>query len=366
VANVTGLDHIGIPVVAVYRPNARSLSVSQGKGATLEAARASGLMEAVELHHAERVTRPLVWGSHAAVGRSRRVVDVERLPRPRGSTFTTRRVIPWIEARELIGGDPVWVPFEMVHQDLRVPAPRGSGAFASDTNGLASGNDRLEAIVHGLCEVIERDATTLWFHAEQEPAGRLDLDSVDDPTCRLLLDRYAAANVAVAVWETTTDIGVPAFLCQIADEPTSRRRPVSGAHGMGCHPARGIALSRALTEAAQCRLTWISGSRDDARAEDYDAGPEALAREREDMAVRGPLRAFRDVPTFEAPTLEEDLAWLLARLKAAALEDAAWVDLTEPQLGIPVVKVIVPGLEPIGYGAAHAAYRPGPRARARR
>src|ERR1700742_693684 len=59
VANVTGLDTIGIPVVMVCRPNARSLSVSQGKGLTLDAAKASGLMESIELYHAETITLPL-------------------------------------------------------------------------------------------------------------------------------------------------------------------------------------------------------------------------------------------------------------------------------------------------------------------
>src|SRR4051812_35005545 len=59
VANVTGLDVIGIPVVMVCRPNSRSLSVSQGKGLDLDAARASGLMESVEMFHAERAIGPL-------------------------------------------------------------------------------------------------------------------------------------------------------------------------------------------------------------------------------------------------------------------------------------------------------------------
>lgn len=55
VADVTGLDRIGIPVVMVCRPNARSLAVSQGKGIDIEAATVSGLMESVELYHAEHI-----------------------------------------------------------------------------------------------------------------------------------------------------------------------------------------------------------------------------------------------------------------------------------------------------------------------
>src|SRR5713226_6016242 len=63
VANITGLDVIGIPVVMVCRPNSRALAVSQGKGLTLEGARASGIMESAESYHAERVSGPLLLTS---------------------------------------------------------------------------------------------------------------------------------------------------------------------------------------------------------------------------------------------------------------------------------------------------------------
>ena len=59
IAVLTGLDSIGIPVVAAVRPNSRSIAVHQGKGATLAAAKASAVMEAVETYHAENITLPL-------------------------------------------------------------------------------------------------------------------------------------------------------------------------------------------------------------------------------------------------------------------------------------------------------------------
>src|SRR5262249_27496119 len=59
IANVTGLDVIGVPVVMVCRPNSRSVAVSQGKGIDLTSARASGVMEATELYHAETITLPM-------------------------------------------------------------------------------------------------------------------------------------------------------------------------------------------------------------------------------------------------------------------------------------------------------------------
>lgn len=365
VANVTGLDRIGIPVVAVSRPNARSVAVSQGKGLTLAAARASGLMETTELYHAEHIARPIVRASYADLRRSHAVVDIRRCPRPRGGGFRPRRELLWIEGYDLIGQAPMWVPYELVHTDYRVPLPLASGCFKSSSNGLASGNHILEAISHGICEVVERDATTLWFHpADVSPATtRIDLDSVDDPHCRAVLQRYADASIDVAAWETTTDLAIPAFLCRIAERESGPLPGVLSGDGMGCHPDRRVALLRALTEAAQSRLTWISGARDDPKARDYDDSPETLRCTREIMAVRGPTRKFRDGPTFVGETLEDDVAWELDRLRAAGIHRVVCVDLTKPEFGLPVVRVVIPGLEPPGFWAGFANYVPGPRAR---
>ena len=89
VANITGLDRVGIPVVAVYRPNSRSLAVFQGKGLDLDAARASGVMEAIEAYHAEHVTHPLRLASWTEMRRAAPVVDVELLPRLSVSTLSS-------------------------------------------------------------------------------------------------------------------------------------------------------------------------------------------------------------------------------------------------------------------------------------
>ncbi len=80
VANVTGLDRTGIPVVMVCRPNARSVTVSQGKGLTLAAAKASGIMEALEVWHAERIVKPLKLASFEEMRGEHRVTDIAKLP----------------------------------------------------------------------------------------------------------------------------------------------------------------------------------------------------------------------------------------------------------------------------------------------
>ena len=207
---ITGLNHIGIPVVTVYRPNARSLAVSQGKGLDLPAARASGIMEAIESWHAETVMLPLVLSSWTDLMDARQVIDVTRLPRLSVSTFHRHKPILWCEGRDIGSGAPAWVPFEMVHTNFSLPLPTGSGSFVMSSNGLASGNHVMEATLHGICEVVERDGNALWFASgdEARAARRLDLTSVDDPDCAAILERFETAGIAVAVWDTTTDVGL--------------------------------------------------------------------------------------------------------------------------------------------------------------
>ena len=372
IANLTGLDSIGIPVVMVCRPNSRSVAVSQGKGLDLDAAKTSGVMEALESFHAERADLPLRLASFLDM-RFSGVADVARLPRLSASPYHPALRILWAQGTDLLSGKPTWVPFELVHTCYTLPLPTGSGCFSMSSNGLASGNHPLEAIAHGLSEVIERDANAV-FHARGATGrerARLDLSTVDDAPCRSVLDAFDRASIAVAVWETTTDIGVASYLCSIVDRAPDRLRPLPPSTGSGCHPAREIALLRALTEAAQARLTLISGARDELshlqyeRVTNLDAVLRILDHAREaDPALttsKRPFRAFHDAPTHAAETFDEDVAWMLDRLSISGIEQAIVVDLTRREIGVPVVRVIVPGLE-----ALHDApgYVPGPRARA--
>ena len=268
IANITGLDRVGIPVVMVCRPNSRSIAVSQGKGLTLEAAKASGLMEAVETFHAENITRPLILGTARELDRSHALANIDQLPRAMASRFGPDEPILWIEGHDVLGGSSRWLPYEFVHTDYTLPPGPASGCFPANTNGLASGNHLLEAVSHGVCEVIERDATTLWMQGgERFRRGRvLRLESADDGACQDLLERFTRARVAVRVWDTTSDVGVASFYCLVMGRDDGFVDPEFGG---GCHPARQVALLRALTEAAQARTTYIAGSRDDFARDDY-------------------------------------------------------------------------------------------------
>ncbi len=102
IANITGLDTIGIPVVMVCRPNSRSLAVSQGKGLDLPSARVSGVMESIELHHAERIHLPLKWASHEELRFTHSLVPPDTLVRTSLSHFHRDAPILWIEGHDCV------------------------------------------------------------------------------------------------------------------------------------------------------------------------------------------------------------------------------------------------------------------------
>ena len=367
VAVLTGLDTIGIPVAAAIRPNSRSIAQHQGKGATLAAAKASAVMEAAETYHAETIALPLRLASFREL--SVPAVAPEHLPlapagAAMGAAVSDERVL-WAQGTELMAGAPIFVPFELVSMDFTQATRPGNAVFQATSNGLASGNTWLEAILHAFYEVIERDAVALWRAAPPaiQDARAVDLDSVDVPTCRDLLARFARASMDLRVWDVTADIRLPVFVCMV--QARDANDDVEPQLGAGCHAARDVALSRALTEAAQARAAVVSGARDDFTAAGYSAARRARQWEIAAHWLRAPARrSFSAAPDRAATDeLARDLDTVLAALDAIGVPQAAWVDLTQKAIGIPVVRAIVPGLEG-PWTPASGEYMPGPRARA--
>ena len=257
--------------------------MSQGKGLTLAAAKASALMESVETYLAERVTQPVMLSSYEDLAGRRQLVDVSALPAAAATKFHPGLKIAWIEGRDLLGHGELLAALRDGAHRLDGPAAARKRCFPATSNGLASGNDRNEALVHAICELIERDGIALW-HAlggEGQADRRIKPDTVDDADCRWLMDRFDDADIDVAIWDLTTDLSVPAFRVHTLDR-SDGFRSAQPAGGSGCHPDPAVALARALTEAAQSRVTYISGARDDAGRTAYldrrDEGTKADAR----------------------------------------------------------------------------------------
>lgn len=339
--DITGLDRIGIPLFQAVRPLARSLSVSQGKGATPDAARVSALMEAIEVDHAERITpdhhgaaspdEASVW---AHVARAEKQAEDFDPGRPRG----------WIDADDLVSGRRLRIPFGLISMDFT--APIGPDTWPN-TNGLASGNHLIEAQVSALCEVIERDAHARWL--ARTPARRgataIARHSIDSRLARALLARVARAQLDVTLWDMTGPHGIATIGCALIERGAGSAMLLPPAFGSGSHPDAEVALSRAITEAAQTRGTMLAGAREDIGFASYEDPPGrrfGMAWAHHDFEEDG-ARPWSRVPSTRNAQIQADRDLLVARIAATGAPAIACADLTRDDCGIAVVKMLVPG-----------------------
>ncbi|MEW2573284.1 YcaO-like family protein [Streptomyces sp. NPDC047070] len=298
VADLSGLDVIGLPVWAAIRPAARTLCVSQGKGATDLLAKLSAVMEAIELRHAEQPMPVTTRGPASEVAPACPVSELPLLT-PVSELALTRIVGEWTQGTALISGAKQLLPVDLVRRRVQRPEWTPDLLRATST-GLACGNSRNEALLHALFEVVERDVL---YHDGQH-GGRqrhlIDPASVDDPWCSTIVDRMSAAGMSLEIGLVDGPYGLPVCVAYLWSED----HPAVFAGG-GCHDDPAIALSRALTEAAQSRLTVISGLRDDLDSDpgSFDAAPARRAR----SACHGPkpphvpLRWPVNLPTGSPP-----------------------------------------------------------------
>ncbi len=363
VANVTGLDRVGIPVYTAFRPNSKSISVSQGKGSEREAAKVSAIMESIEAYHAENIDHPIHFGSVNQLQEKLCLVDVSQMPRS-GDAVDADESLFWIEATNYLNQERCWIPYEVVSADYTLPTLRGYGHFPANTNGLASGNTQLEAIGHAIYEVVERDAESIWRQqgANEQRATGLDLNSIDDPNCQWLLTQFEAANIEIKIWEITTDINIPCYICLAIGDEQDWADPEFGS---GCHTSKEVALARALTEAAQARATFIAGSRDDIGQSEYQT---QNRNKRSQLGLaqtkrHEPIIRFDQSHSFNGEDMQQDLDYCLNQLTQVGLDQVYVVDLSQAEFGIDVVKVVIPGLEG-AFGHWHSGYVPGARAQA--
>jgi YcaO-like protein with predicted kinase domain len=322
-------------------------------------------MEAIELWHAERIELPCLCASYQAIRRKKNVIEVERLPLVKGARIRPEEQRCWLRGWDLLQDEEVWVPFEVVSMNT-IGVIQATTTFLATSNGLASGNHILEALEHALGEVIERDTQAL------DAAGgvtnalkrKIDIDTITEPSLKAMIDACHDADAELVIFEMESDVGIPTFRVGLR-EPKDRARwnRLSTEWGYGTHLSPIVALSRALTEAAQARLTVIAGSRDDNPPAAYAASQGIWSSEdfRDIVFEAPPARPFPVTTRYlESDTFEEDLELMLAALSAVGIDRAVVVDLTDERIGVPVVKVVVPDLE----GAAFVAgYAEGSRAR---
>lgn len=343
VSDLTPLDRMGLPTFSAVTPLARDLTTHMGKGPDRESARLSALMEAME-----RVSAEAVPGDAAKLASLEelggRAVSPREFTLPLRSGWNKRSLIHWAPAWDLMADQPAWIP-----RDLVVSPPAGEVLEFVDTNGLASGNTLLEAVLHALCEIIERDALSQleFVSAFTEPQhgrfARVRLDTLP-ADLHALVEKITGQGLDLVINDIRSELRVPTFRAMIIDPryPGKSRQQPLYSPGYGAGPDKKLAVSRAITEAVQARIGFIQGARDS-----FNAAP-FLSR-RAATALTAQLEsdstlALQELEGSSNEELMDDLVYLLNCLRSIGVSRCLVSDLTRPEWGIPVVRVRVPGL----------------------
>jgi thioglycine synthase len=339
VADITNLDRIGIPVFSCIRPTAMdgAITVYNGKGATVEESRISAIMEGIERYSSELHDRRVHLGTCQEMLARGTVIDPRDLILPLSTD--PDRLMSWTEGFDIVNDQDVLLPAHAVFHPL---PPNYRGPFRTNTNGLASGNTFEEAVFHALSEVIERDA---WSLVEACRDTGPCVTGVTDPAILEMQEKFKKAQVEVLVRDITSDIGIPT-MAAVADD-VLLKDPMLLTIGIGTHTSARIAVMRALTEVAQSRLTQIHGAREDTTL------AELRKRMGYDRAKRINGYWFRDngsvdyrsIGSTDTDDFKKDIENIIGALKKQGMDRVIIVDLTREEIGVPVVRVVVPGLE---------------------
>jgi len=338
-ARQTGLDRIGIPCFSAIRPAGLTLSVSQGKGRDDAGAMASALMEAAEFAIAERSEVP----SRLAAADALRLAgesyyDPARLL-PADRPLSTGASIRWLRGSTWPHNETIWIPRDaLTIGEEAADLPE----VGRSTNGLASGNTTEEALFHAICELVERDATSLWSLLPDAArlATEFPIETVDDAVIRAFGKQIQDADLELRLFDQTTNLGVPCVMAVISERASDNARLFDIAAGYGCHPTGTRAIGRAITEAAQTRITNIAGGRDDfLPAEYFEQADESIAF----LEHRGPGQAR--APAWLPP--DTPLPHLLEQLeeRIGPTAEIVWSELGGAPYGISVVRALSAVLE---------------------
>lgn len=348
-ADITGLDRVGIPVVQAVRPLARSNAVSQGKGTDLEAAAIAALMEAAETFFAERIDpgRLINQPMRRLEAEGLRTLDLDRRLRAGARDRWWETEVPWIEGLDLSNGEIVLVPYALVHTCYLSRAAAHEYMVWQSTTGLAAGWSTPAVVRHALLEVIERDAIARAFTSHAvEHARRLDLDTIEDSVCRTLIQRFRSAGLAVGLWLLEGAAGAVVAWCRVIEDGGRSSLISYEAEGFAAALDTHDAIRRALLEAAASRLAVIAGARDDLTRRTYPRYPDqaSIAASRRLLARSGGPIDARTTPGETADPADQ-VATLVQRLTMAGHGPVLAVAVGgDPESGVGAVRILVPAL----------------------
>jgi ribosomal protein S12 methylthiotransferase accessory factor len=338
--------------------------MAAGKGTTDAQARASVLCEALERHSGIfRGDEPRRKARLADLGDS--AIDVREcllfsprqyrdrdalnendspysfIPMP----FDPDEEIEWSPLWSLTRQETRYLPTAFCYYDY--PLSKKHRFCIADSNGNAAGNTVEEAVLQGFLELVERDSVALWWY-NRLPRPGVDLASFNEPYLEKLTESLAGYDREMSVLDLTADLEIPVFAAW------SRRKSGDSEQilmGFGAHLDARIALLRAVTEMNQMLSYLLRSPLEDGRRVPV-TDRETVEWLRTATMVNQPYLVPRaDVPLRNRddfrPSTGDDVAGEVrdcqARLERQRLEMLV-LDQTRPEIGLPVAKVVVPGL----------------------
>lgn len=331
-------------------PRASAVGYSTGKGRTLLQSRASALGEALERYSSQfegyeprtRATYAelgdMAIPPHALLGFSARQYAEREKWRALGGTlfvpdpYDETRAIDWTPAWSLTRRQWRLVPSAFAY--YAVPPEAGGDICRGDSNGVAAGNCLEEAIQQGLFELVERDAVAMWwYHRLRRPA--VDWRSFNSPFVERVAATLQTMEVQLELLDLTHDLGLPVFSASVFRRNGGE---LFKCNGFGCHRDPRIAMERAVSELGQ---SWHLRDMDtfSVKFQSTPLSRESFLRAAPDLPSRGPA----DFDSTRHEDFLDDIQELVARLERRGLEILV-IDLTRPDVGFSVARVIVPGI----------------------
>ena len=246
---------------------------------------------------------------------------------------------------DIVSEEEYDVPVNLIFHPY-IPKNNDVEAFVKgNTNGLASGNVLEEAVLHGIFEVVERDAWSI-FEITKKNKKEIDLNNIENDSINDILDKFERESVDINLLDITADIGIPTVAASSDD--TILKDAALLTLGVGTHLNPDIAVLRALTEVAQSRATQIHGTREDTARADFmrKAGYERMKKiNRHYFENNDNLIKLSDIENNSTVSIKKDIDTCIEKLNDVGLDKVLFKDLTREEIGVNVVRVIIPNAE---------------------
>ncbi len=341
---------------------------SSGKGMSEMQAKVSALCEAIERYSGEFPAAELVVTASYAEMRARHDDNVihpnvvmqfsERqfAERERWNAKESKfngvpealpdnQPIDWTPAWSISQGCHKYLPTQLLYYGSPASAACNKLYSVGCSNGSASGNTLEEAILQGFFELVERDAVALWWYNRLLKPG-VEVETFGEPYLLELAEHYGAHYKRVT-WalDITSDLGIPVFVAVSKMVEGNAERLL---FGFGCHLDARVALQRAFTEMNQMLGIAHAGEDRELVLEDAETlewlRNATIANQPYMTAAPGqPLKRFGDYPTQHSGEFLQDINYCRRIIEKQRMEMLI-LDQTRADVGMPVVKVIVPGL----------------------